>query len=120
MFHLQINCQADGKCLDIKMKCDGKQDCTDNSDEMKCPNNPDLLNRNVFHSGNVTIVMSCEPHEFRCSDGSECLRREFLCDTRADCLDGSDENNCTGLYLNMIFTRPLVTCVTEVCVCVLC
>lgn len=38
---------------------------------------------------------SCTSNEFRCDNG-QCINKEFLCDSQADCLDGSDlnDNNC--------------------------
>uniref|UniRef100_A0A7E4VYL2 Basement membrane-specific heparan sulfate proteoglycan core protein n=1 Tax=Panagrellus redivivus TaxID=6233 RepID=A0A7E4VYL2_PANRE len=36
---------------------------------------------------------NCLEHEFMCSTG-ECIDRRRVCDTREDCLDGSDEHSC--------------------------
>ncbi|XP_027563148.1 basement membrane-specific heparan sulfate proteoglycan core protein-like, partial [Neopelma chrysocephalum] len=36
---------------------------------------------------------ACTPLEFRCGSG-ECVDREYRCDRRPDCRDGSDEEGC--------------------------
>lgn len=36
---------------------------------------------------------SCLSHEFMCHTG-ECIDKRRVCDTRSDCLDGSDEKDC--------------------------
>uniref|UniRef100_A0A914XVB1 Uncharacterized protein n=1 Tax=Panagrolaimus superbus TaxID=310955 RepID=A0A914XVB1_9BILA len=55
---------------------------------------------NVVHSNAPTIQFnqeyddaSCLDHEFMCHTG-ECIDKRRLCDTREDCLDGSDERDC--------------------------
>ncbi|KAK6737079.1 hypothetical protein RB195_019650 [Necator americanus] len=37
--------------------------------------------------------LPCLDHEFQCHTG-ECIDKRRLCDTRADCIDGSDESHC--------------------------
>ncbi|CAJ0564671.1 unnamed protein product, partial [Mesorhabditis spiculigera] len=41
----------------------------------------------------------CLEHEFMCHTG-ECIDKRRLCDTRIDCLDGSDEENCQETRLD--------------------
>uniref|UniRef100_A0A670K235 Heparan sulfate proteoglycan 2 n=1 Tax=Podarcis muralis TaxID=64176 RepID=A0A670K235_PODMU len=44
--------------------------------------------------GAVTpVVRACTADEFRCRSG-ECISKEFLCDSRSDCRDMSDELDC--------------------------
>ena len=40
--------------------------------------------------------VTCMPGEFRCDDGTMCIRDFRKCDGRAQCTDGSDESpaNC--------------------------
>ncbi|KAM5275816.1 low-density lipoprotein receptor-related protein 2-like isoform 3-T4 [Hipposideros larvatus] len=37
----------------------------------------------------------CTRSSVRCRNGKECISREFLCNGRRDCQDGSDEENCS-------------------------
>ncbi|XP_060132262.1 basement membrane-specific heparan sulfate proteoglycan core protein isoform X6 [Zootoca vivipara] len=39
------------------------------------------------------VVRACTADEFRCRSG-ECISKEFLCDSRSDCRDMSDELDC--------------------------
>lgn len=36
--------------------------------------------------------------KFECFDGSNCIPKSWICDSSEDCLDGSDEANCTSKY----------------------
>uniref|UniRef100_A0A914PDA0 Uncharacterized protein n=1 Tax=Panagrolaimus davidi TaxID=227884 RepID=A0A914PDA0_9BILA len=63
---------------------------------------------NVVHSNAPPTIQfnqeyddaSCLDHEFMCHTG-ECIDKRRLCDTREDCLDGSDERDChNGRHLD--------------------
>ncbi|KAJ8922708.1 hypothetical protein NQ315_007743 [Exocentrus adspersus] len=69
-----FGCES-GLCIPKGWKCDGEDDCGDNSDEEKC--------------GKETCPVSF----FVCGDG-KCVPSYWRCDYDKDCADGSDENNC--------------------------
>ena len=58
---------------------------------------------------------------FKC-DMERCVPLSFVCDTDNDCLDGSDERNCTGgLYLCISVDRGSSSATRrDVCRCRLC
>ncbi|XP_066544684.1 low-density lipoprotein receptor-related protein 2a isoform X1 [Amia ocellicauda] len=68
---------ANGKCVPQYFRCDGADDCHDNSDEVNCG------------AHNTT----CSPAAFTCAN-RRCIPRSWHCDEHNDCLDGSDERDC--------------------------
>ncbi|XP_047540379.1 prolow-density lipoprotein receptor-related protein 1-like [Vanessa atalanta] len=103
---------ANGACVPWEFYCDGHADCADASDERACPASPapPAPRRPAHahsHGRNETDKLGlCEDHEFQC-DNRECIRKEFRCDSRVDCLDGSDEWNCETIQ-----TTPATTTTT--------
>ncbi|CAK1543699.1 unnamed protein product [Leptosia nina] len=95
---------TNGACVPWEYYCDGHADCADASDELACraparsttiapgPRPGDAHGRRPTDE-QTNVPRLCEAHEFQCTN-EECIRMEFRCDSRIDCLDGSDEANC--------------------------
>ncbi|XP_078043463.1 terribly reduced optic lobes isoform X5 [Augochlora pura] len=66
---------SNGECIPKSYVCNGRLDCTDGSDEMRCSPH------------------GCEPNEYRCNN-TQCVSKVWRCDGDRDCADGSDEENC--------------------------
>lgn len=94
-------------CVQPHWKCDGDNDCGDNSDEelhLCCKKSRTLLLRitcsedflEFFSFRSSTVEVQCEtPLRFRC-DNNRCIYSHELCNSVDDCGDGSDERleNC--------------------------
>ncbi|KAJ8048162.1 Sortilin-related receptor [Holothuria leucospilota] len=73
----QTRCSS-GECIFTIYLCDGISDCSDQNDEVNCPNVEDG---------------KCPPYHFACESGG-CVHSTFYCDYFRHCADGSDERYC--------------------------
>ena len=109
----QFTC-SNGLCVPKLWKCDGDDDCGDNSDEVECAR--ESCRHYQFRCDNRKCVpdywkcdfdddcgdgsderdcalASCTKDQFKCSNG-QCISNKWRCDREKDCQDGSDEVNC--------------------------
>lgn len=115
---------SNGTCLDINVRCNTRQDCSDGSDELNCgkqhseyfvmdfehwtnKNKPTLMFVNYITGDDIKVEnCSLSDGKFLCYDKLRCLDLEYACNQECNCFDCSDENeNCTLKYsTNTIFT----------------
>ncbi|XP_056616650.1 low-density lipoprotein receptor-related protein 3 [Triplophysa dalaica] len=87
----QSSCEKDeylcgnGKCVPRSWRCNGLDECGDNTDERSCAPKPTPARASL-----------CPPGTLECSDiqSTRCLPTSLRCNGARDCPDGSDEARC--------------------------
>lgn len=85
-----FQCSND-KCVPHWWKCDGINDCGDNSDEIGCSVTTNITDIPIVEEPPETD--QCLKNQFMCTT-FRCISKSYVCDGFPDCPDGEDESNC--------------------------
>ncbi|XP_015186771.1 PREDICTED: vitellogenin receptor isoform X2 [Polistes dominula] len=97
----EIKCSEHNICIKTTQICDGKVDCPTGEDE------PD----------NCYSINLCNKNQFVCRNG-ECVNLTSRCNSRYDCKDRSDEENCTTIICGPdLFQCHEGSCISKNLVC---
>ncbi|ENN77210.1 hypothetical protein YQE_06347, partial [Dendroctonus ponderosae] len=87
---------SNGHCVDNRLRCNGRPDCSDYSDESNCVT---TTQEPITLPPATVSPRSCPFGYVSCLSGDQCVLRSQLCDGRVNCPDASDESNCDAGYV---------------------
>jgi hypothetical protein len=85
----------DGTCIMQAGRCNGLNNCADESDETGCDDETDhFVPAYLSQESECPADFHADVH-FRCTSGA-CIEKVGMCNGHANCADGSDEAACSG------------------------
>ena len=70
-----------------------------------------FLSSEYFFSNSIVssyvklFLATCNVNQFTCGDG-RCIISSYKCDNETDCMDGTDEANCTSTGKALVYSLP--------------